>query len=125
MKKYLFIVACLFLLACSNKSSIKKDMHEVKIESNDKMIDYYNFVNVQKFVSRQAFDESDLKYQGHLLLTPGGIIKGMKYGPNWHEVADYHSTYAGGGWYFIKVDIYLNNYSDDKTTLSCFTKEHI
>lgn len=74
-------------------------------------IPYYLIINPKKFATGQAYDTSDLKPSGELLITAGGVIKAMSFSDGWKKVITYNRREATPGWIQVNIDYFVWPYS--------------
>lgn len=123
-KLFFLVFALTTTISCGNgnNSSDSYESDIVEVGDNDRSIQSYVPDPQKAFLNRSSLTFEDMIPSTRLLLTPGGILKGVSTTEGYQKVTSYHCTSIGSGWYFVECQYKDNNHTYD---WECYIKEKI
>lgn len=123
-KVFFFLLAITIFIGCgkSSNSSETADSDLVEVGDYDRSVQSYIPDPQKALLSPSSLTLDDMKTSSRLLLTPGGVLKGLETSYGYQKVISYSCSSIGSGWFFVKC-----KYKDGSTIYDweCYTKEKI
>lgn len=123
-KAFFFLFAITTVISCGNSNTSSESVESDLVEAGDYDRSVQSYIpDPQKaFLNRSSLTLDDMKPSSRLLLTPGGVLKGLETSAGYQKVVSYRCSSIGAGWYFVEC-----KYRDGSSIFDweCYTREKI